>query len=288
MGTLPTLAGRWRVAIAGLAAAAALTLVLSTPGGQSAFAQFLAQFRSQRFQVITIDSHQTPKAMAQLERLGTISGSLLDRRPEVVSDVVEASRRVGFPVKLPASAALPAGVSETPRILVMPAGEYRFTFQKAKAAEYFKQIGRADINLPDKFDGATLVVSVPAAVLLQYQAQSGRPGLVIGQATELRAGVEGRVTLDELRDFLLRLPGLPPDVVQQLRAINDWRTTLPIPVPADRVAWKQVTLGGAQGVLLSDTSGLGSAALWQRDGRVYGIVGPMTAAEIQRVAQSLR
>ncbi len=285
------IAVRWRAVAAGLAAAAVLILALSTPGGQRAFAQFLAQFRSQRFQVVTIDPRQMPSGIAQLERLGTLSADVRDRQPVEVPSAAEASKQVGFAVKLPDPAALPTGVSRTPRILVTPAAEYRFTFEKAKAAEYFRQAGRPEISLPDKFDGATLIVSVPAAVLLQYQVQGGGdrdPGLLIGQAGELQARVEGKVTLDELRDFLLGLPGLPPDTVQQLRAIKDWRTTLPIPVPADRVVWKQARLAGVDGLILSDSSGLGSAALWQRDGRVYGVAGPLSSAEIQRVAESLR
>lgn len=285
------IAGRWRAVAAGLVAAAVLTLALSTPGGQRAFAQLLAQFRSQRFQVITVDPRQTPSGLMQLERLGTLSANVRDRQPVEVPSVAEASRLAGFAVKLPDLAALPASVGRTPRILVTPAAEYRFTFDKAKAAEYFRQAGRPDTGLPDRFDGATLIVSVPAAVLLQYPAQGGGdrdPGLLIGQAGELQARVEGKVTLDELRDFLLGLPGLPPDLVQQLRAIKDWRTTLPVPVPAERVVWKQARLAGVDGLLLSDSSGLGSAALWQRDGRVYGVAGALTSAEIQRVAESLR
>ena len=118
--------------------------------------------------------------------------------------------------------------------------------------------------------GATLVVGLPAAVFLQYPRSTHEVGLVVAEAGELAVGVEGNVTLDELREFLLGLPDLPPETVQQLRAIQDWRNTLPIPVPMDRIHWQQVTIAGGPGLLLADNSGLGSGAIWQRDGRVYG------------------
>ena len=130
-------------------------------------------------------------------------------------------------------------------------------------------------------------MAVPAAALLQYSGANGAQ-LLIGQARELAVGAEGPVTLEEMRDFLLGLPGLPPETVRQLRAIQDWRNTLPIPVPADAVSWQGTTVAGGQGLLLADQAGVGSAVLWQRDGRVYGVAGTPRPTEIQRVANSLR
>ena len=84
---------------------------------------------------------------------------------------------------------------------------------------------------------------------------------MVGAARELEVGVEGNVSLAELREFLLTLPDLPPETVRQLRAIEDWRTTLPIPVPVDQIAWQPVTIAGGPGLLLADDSGIGSGAL---------------------------
>src|SRR5438105_8737640 len=107
---------------------------------------------------------------------------------------------------------------------------------------------------------------------------------MVGQAGQITAGVEGNVTLDELRDFLLGLPGLPADTVSQLRAVGDWRTTLPIPVPVDKVAWQPTTVGGASALMLSDRGGLGGGVLWQRDGHIYGVAGTVGQADLLRAA----
>jgi hypothetical protein len=280
---------RRRIALGGLAAALALAALIGlTPRGQALAAQFLTQFRGERFAVVPVDPGQAAAALAQLEQLGTLRGGRAGgparAEAEEVKTIAEASQRVGFPVKQPEPAALPAGLGQAPRIRVLPAAETRFTFERDKARAYFQALGHPDVSLPDRFDGASLVVSVPPVVVLQYDG----PGLVVGQARVVTVGVEGNVTLDELRDFLLGLPGLPPETVRQLRAIQDWRNTLPIPVPVDQVAWRATTIAGGPGLVLADTSGLGSGALWQRDGRVYGVAGPFPSAEIQRVADSLR
>ncbi len=96
------------------------------------------------------------------------------------------------------------------------------------------------------------------------------------------------MTLDELRNFLLDLPGLSPETAQQLHLIDEWRTTLPLPIPADQLLWERATIAGVPGLLLNDNTGLGSAAIWQRDGHIYDIAGAATAEEIQSVAETLR
>ena len=68
------------------------------------------------------------------------------------------------------------------------------------------------------------------------------------------------------------------------RFMKAWRW--PQGVPAE--GWQRVTIADSPGLLLNDNTGLGSAAIWQRDGRIFGIAGAMKARELQRVAESLR
>ncbi|HEY0582538.1 MAG TPA: hypothetical protein VGE94_10160, partial [Chloroflexota bacterium] len=142
--------------------------------------------------------------------------------------------------------------------------------------------------LPDKYDGATLVVSIPTAAILQYGNPSSREALIVGQAGELVVDVEGgTVSLDEMHAFLLGLPGLPSGVVNQLKNMKSWNDTLPIPVPVDRVSWRPATLNKSQGLLLYDNSGVGSAAIWHANGHLYGLAGSLKATDLQRIADGL-
>jgi len=265
-----------------------LALVLvATPAGRSAASGFLAQFRSQRFAVVTFDPSQAGDLAATLRQLGVVHGDLGGVEPAPVATPAAASRLVGFPVALPDAAALPSGVDPRPRIVVSPARQLRFTLDAAKVGRYLQAHGRSGASVPAGLDGATLVANVPAAALLEYVAADGSPRLVVGQSRELTASVQGTVTLEALREFLLDLPGLPPQTVRQLRAIGDWRDTLPLPVPADRIDWRSTTIHGVQGLLLGERNGLGSAVIWQRDGRIYGVAGLLRQASVRRVAESL-
>jgi hypothetical protein len=293
----------WRLAASGLAAALALSVLISvTPEGRALAAGFLAQFRSQQVTAVEITPQtqsEIIKTMNALGNLGTIRtpsgpagrpeaaarGALADHSSTVT--LAEASQAVGFKIETPDPATLPAGLDKTPRVLVMPGSQVRFAFDKTKASTYFNSTGHPEVSLPDKFDGATLVVSIPSAALLQYGGGGARDGLIVGQAGELVVDVEGKVSLDEMRDFLLGLPGLPPTVVNQLRLIKKWNETLPIPIPVDQVNWQSTSFKGNQGLLLNDNSGVGSAAIWYASGHMYGLAGSLKATELKRIAESL-
>jgi hypothetical protein len=144
------------------------------------------------------------------------------------------------------------------------------------------------VSLPDKFNGASLSVSIPSAALLSYgSGGSSRDELIVAQAGELVVDVQGNVSLPEMRDFLLGLPGLPPTVVSQLKQIQSWNDTLPIPVPVDQVHWQPATINGSQGLLLKDNSGVGSAAVWHANHHLYGVAGTLKSDDLERVADSL-
>lgn len=294
---------RFRAAIASIAAALALTIVIGfTPQGQSAASAFLAQFRGEKIQVIPVDANTLQNADQMFQQLGNLGqvqrpsdSSVAAARRDLleVKTLAEASQKAGFTVSEPR--VLPAGLEKAPTISYLPAQEGRFTFDQARARAYFQSIGQPEVRLPARFDGATLVVNLPPAVLLHYRpagtatGSSSAAGLVVGQAGQLTVGVESPsgVTLEELREFLLGLPGIPAELKTQIRGIQDWQNTLPLPVPVDKVSWEQTRIGGVDGLLLNDNSGLGSGALFQRDGRVYGVGGSYKADEIRRVADSL-
>jgi hypothetical protein len=272
--------------------------VAFTPEGRTAAAAFLAQFRSQQVAAIEISPQSQAEILRtvnSLNNLGTVQmpsnqrggvfGRPDDGGPGLTLD--QATRAAGFPVQTPDPATLPQGVDRTPRIQAIPASEIRFTFDKAKASAYFRSTGHPEVTLPDKFNGATLVISMPAGVLLQYGGRDTHQALLIGESGEVVVDVQGNVSLDEMRDFLLGLPGLPKETSDQLRTISNWRQTLPVPVPTDKVNWKQENFKGGQGLLLNDNSGVGSAAIFQKGGHLFGVAGSMKATELKNVADSL-
>jgi hypothetical protein len=291
----------WRVAGSAVAAALVVSLVVTfSPEAQTTAAAFLAQFRSQQVTAIEV----TPQSQTEIFRtlnalgnLGTIQTPGGASRPEALArgaaqqsrtaSLEEASRAVGFNLQTPDPRVLPAGLDKTPSVQIMPSTQVRFTFNAARARAYFQSTGHPEVSVPEKFDGASLVVSIPSAALLHYGDRSSREALIVGQAGELVVDVEGKVSLAEMRDFLLGLPGLPPSVVNQLKKINNWNQTLPIPIPVDQVNWQSASFKGNQGLLLNDNSSAGSAAIWYEGGRMYGVAGSLKASDLKRVADSL-
>lgn len=278
------LPARLRVAASAAAALLTMVLIVVTPTGQSLAAQFLAQFRGERFEVVETDPSQGWQALNALGSLGQVDGTLTGLEPVRVGSVEEGSQRVGFPVREPGR--LPAGVGATPEVSVADAQQVRFTFDGARVRDYLAAQGQAGTQVPAGLDGTSLVVQVPAAVLFTYPGEGGGPGLLVGQADVLEATTEGGMSLEQLRAFLLDLPGLPSETVEQLRGIQDWERTLPLPLPAG-AGWQETTVAGAPGLTL-EQAGLGSAAVWQRDGRVYGLAGRVEAAELLQIAETLR
>jgi hypothetical protein len=286
---------RARAAAAALVAALVLTGLVATPGGRAAAAGFLGQFRSQRLQAVPLDAGQTNRVadvLAELVDSGVFTGDPHQvagyGEPQAAADLAQAGRLAGFAVPAVDPSGLPGGVDRTPRrILVSPAQEVRITFDRDQALAYLRGHGRPDARLPERFDGTRLVVRLPAVVVQQFAGRDGGPAVLVGKAGMLGVDTEGGASLEELREVVLGLPGLPATVVAQLRSIDDWRTTLPIPVPTDQVRSRPATVAGAEGLSFTDQTGRLHALLWQRGDHIWGVAGVLSADEAQHVAATL-
>jgi hypothetical protein len=294
-GRRPRLGTRARGAAAALIAAVVLTGLVATPGGRAAAASFLAQFRSQRFEVLSLDPTQATQfeeVIGELVDTGVFTGGAFGGNvygdPRTVADRDQASRMAGFAVPAVDPSVLPRGVGRTPeRIMVIPARETAITFDRDHALDYLRDNGRPDARLPERFDGTRLVVQLPAVVIQQFAGRDGGPALLVGKAGMLGLDTEGGASLEELREVVLDLPGLPEGTVAQLRAIGDWRNTLPLPVPTDEVSWRATQVEGADAISFADPSGRLHALLWQRYGYIWGVAGVVGSGEARDVANSL-
>lgn len=278
--------GRARQWATSAAAALVAVAVIATPSGRAVAGDFLGLFRSERVALISVDAPSLRDTAQTLDQLGE-AGEVSEPEPAEVADFEQATKLTGLAVTAPDPAALPEGLREQPTISVTQEQQLRFTFREDATREYLSQFDDADRALPDGYDGSTLVVNIPAAVLQEYRSSDGDSGVLVGQAGSVTAEVDGDIELETLRGFLLELPGLPESVTQQLATIDDWRTTLPIPVPIDRIGGEETTVDGAEAILVQQ-EGLGSGLLWQRDGMVNGVLGSVDETELRAVVDSLR
>src|SRR5207302_1955254 len=187
----------WRVAASGIAAGLVIALLVAfTPQGSSVALAFLSQFRSQQITAIEI----TPQTQADIYRtlnalgnLGTVQAPGVpsgQARPETAiraaeqqthsASLGEAAQTIGKAYFLtPDVSTLPPGMDKTPTVRVMPGTQIRFTFDKKKAEAYLQSSGQKQVNVPDKFDGSSLVVTIPTAVALEYGDRGSKSALVV-------------------------------------------------------------------------------------------------------------
>ncbi len=276
---------RYRVAVGGIAALLVLALIGLTPQGQVAASNFLAQFRVQKLKVVSVDPQEMSTVINELSHFGQVDASQFRSNLYPASSVAEATQRAGFAVREPK--ALPSSVSGEPRIMVKPSSTLTFTLDAARAQTYLTSVGEKDFSIPSKFDGAKLSLNMPPGVLLVY-GEGGSRTLLIGQAGAPSGDVIGNVTPQEIRDILLRLPGLSQEMVSQLMAMDDWTNTLPVPLPKGQANWHEVDLAGGKGLAVGDNTGMGGFVVWQADGIVYGVGGQFSEQVLLTVAKSLR
>jgi hypothetical protein len=271
---------------------AATGLFFASPMARALGSQLLQGFRVQRFVAVSFDPSQPTRALPELGAFGTVT-EVSHGRVRPVASLDEAASMAGLSVRLPAASVAPGD----PQLMVVEPASMSFTFDVAQAREHLAEIGETSFQVPDRFDGAVFSASIPSVVVAQYGGRPGRftPGpemfgtdtLVVLQGHSPSARVSGQVSLDDMRQLLLAMPGLPPETAAQLRAIDDWTTTMPIPVPTNIGVAHDVQVNGRPGLAIADNTGAGGVILWTQGDVVYAVGGGKTADELLRIAASL-
>src|SRR5437588_1093999 len=154
---------------------------------------------------------------------------------------------VKLPMLVPDS--LPQGISRTPNISVISAGHGTFTFSASKAHTFFVKHGYGNVNIPANLDGATFEITTTAGVVIAYGDQSNTLFMVVEVPSPV-VRATGNASLQDLQNFLLSLPGLPPQLVTELKQIDLNSGGFPLPIPSG-VETRSVTVQGTSGLLLT-------------------------------------
>jgi len=151
--------------------------------------------------------------------------------------------------------------------------------------------------MPMVFANTTLTVAIAPAVVISYGLDlaalyqggglpSGSASLVVVASRTPTVSSTG-VTVQQLENYLLSLPGIPAGVVAEIRAIGDPAKTVPVPIPVDLASASTVDVNGARGLLIGDSTQLGSVVLWQHDGVVYAVAGTLSSDQVLGIARTL-
>lgn len=278
----PPPARRWRRTIGRPVAAVAAALVVLAGAGVAAAADWLPIFHTEHVTTVpvaTTDLVQLP----DLSQYGdfTVTGQ---QSAHQVADAAAARAATGLAV--PAVRNLPAGVSGDPVYEVAGPVTATFTFSAQKAAQAAAAAGQQPPAPPPGLDGSRLRITAGPGVAVVWPRSSQLPELLVARLTAPTVESSG-VPYDTVRDYLLSLPGLPPDLAAQLRAISADATTLPLPVPANLATSSPTRVDGVAATLLTARTGTMAAVVWVKDGVVSGVAGMLPADQILAVARSL-
>lgn len=280
----------------GLAAAATVALVATLLTVSGLAETILTIFEPKQLVAVPITVTDLNSA-ASFGAYGTLTWTE-QPRPYDVPDIRTAARESGMTVLTPSN--LPAGVG-APRYGVMPKTTATFTFSAAKTTQAAAAQKRTPPPMPANIDGSKLFITGGPAVVAFYEDGtsttgatgasgaspfSGMPKLIVAQGRPPVVQSDG-VTVEQLQSYLLAQPGISPQLAAQIRAIKDPSSTLPVPIPVDMATSKKVTVQGVEGIFVGDSTGLGSAVIWQKDGIVYGVAGTLTEQQVLAVANSL-
>ena len=189
-----------------------------------------------------------------------------------VSSIAEASALTHLPFTAPAT--LPTGVGQVSAVYVQPMATATVVISR---------------NASPSVRGTSLAVSGGPAMLVQYGGQAGGASLTtLGILTMRRpVATSTGATTSQLENFLLSRPGIPADLVRQIKLLGNLTSVLPVPVPPGATS-EQVRIGAWPGVLITAESGAASAVIWEgHDGLVHVVAGLLDRKDILDVARQL-
>jgi len=273
-----------------LAAAASVAVVVTMLTLTGVAQTILTVFEPRQVATISVDPSEL-SGVPDPSQYGTLTWVREPSEWRAVADAGAAAKAAGFEPLVPA--ALPAGISGPGTFSVMDEAAATFRFDEAKAREAAARVGATAPPMPAAIAATTLTMHGGPAVMQTYgttsTASRGIPesGLMIVQARAPVVTSDG-ATVEELRDYALAQPGVPPSVAAQIRAIGDPVRTLMVPIGMDPQQARLVTVRGTQGYVIGDETGLGSGVVWLENGFVMGVVGPLAESDLISLVNGLR
>ncbi len=279
----PPRAGRWRGIVRRPSIAAFAVAVVLTGAGTAAATDWLHIFRTKKIAPVNFSTSD----LVALPDLGAYGEVVVTGAVDVtpVPDAAAAAAATGLDV--PKVTTLPRGVSGEPAYQVGRQASATFTFSAERAARSAAESGSALPPLPPGLDGSQVRLVAGPGVAAIWRQPTGVPALFVGRAEAPSAFSTG-VPFETVRDYLLSLPGLPENVAAQLRTFTADGSTLPLPVPADRMTTSSARVGDVPATVLASRDRLLAAVVWVDDGVVTVVAGSLGAGEVLSIARELQ
>lgn len=297
-----------RLAWAGLAILALLAISLAFSPIRAIASSFLGLFRIQQFTIVQVDPGDLPEQLGssvafqrifsedvQFEQLG---------ERQSVADPARASEIAGIPVRLPTE------MEGEPQLEIEPGGKASILIDLPHLKTLLKEIGREDIRLDPRLDGATVTLEVPISVAAHYgtcpsDSQAAReagfdpdePSSWEADCTTLMQLASPSISAPPGLDVagigqaFLQLLGMTPEEAARFSQTVDWTTTLVVPIPQYGVTYEEVVVDGVKAALIRQVLAESPdryVLVWVKDGLLFALSGPGDGSNAQTIANSLK
>jgi hypothetical protein len=281
---LPAAAGARRrlAALRSPVVAAVAVVALLAGASAAAAANWLQIFRTEQIAPVTI-SRADLVGLPDLSAYGTLEVTE-DVDVRVVADAAAAEKATGL--SAPRVSELPRGVTGEPAYRVGDRVSATFTFSLEKAAQAAAAEGEKLPPPPAGIDGSQFRLNAGPGLAAVWSESRGVPAMIVARAVAPTAYSSG-IPFETARNYLLSLPGLPEDVASQLRGFSGDGTTLPLPVPAEKLTSSPADVHGVPATVLRSRDGLLAGVVWVDDGVVTAVAGSLGADEVLSVARGL-
>jgi putative zinc finger protein/uncharacterized protein DUF4367 len=302
----------WRPAWGALALALIALLVGFSPARTWA-ERLLATLRVKRIAVIAFD----PESFSRAEQNDPRSYKLLQKtiadtvvvtkqpeKPQIFTDPSTASRLAGFRIRTLKDLVRPQKVQVNSEVA------FHMTLDRERLVNVLDEIGRADIQIPDAVDGATVSVHIPKTVFSMYgncesrferrprseedsnevpsDPSQGYCTLLV-QAPSPTVTVPPNLNMSDIAEAGLQLAGMGAGEAHGLCSTVDWTSTLVIPVPRNTASYRPVFVDGVEGTLIEMQKEQNRYnLLWTKNGVIYSLNGSGTMNDALALAASLR
>ncbi|HEU5002073.1 MAG TPA: hypothetical protein VFW71_04765 [Actinomycetota bacterium] len=293
--------------VLGLVAALMAGLVATGAAGN-----LIKIFQPETFAPVTFDLTSLT-SLPHLSGFGSVNSL---KAPSVTETASAATAEADSGLHLLSWGTLPPSVKGTPNYIVITQGQGSFTFNAATASGTAGQLGRTLPALPADLNGSTLTLQAGPGVVeivgsldlgsLGFGSEStsvsgtaggGRLGQLSGLLGNLPEAMVVQMkapalysdgpSVAEYERALLSLPGMPPALAAQIKALGSPSSTLPIPIPTSLAESSSVDINGSPGLLIGDSTGIASAVIWQSHGLVCAVVGALSDSAVVAIARSM-
>jgi hypothetical protein len=291
------LSRRLTPALAGAFALVVAVSLFAFPSVRASAQAMLDLFRVKKFSALPFDQARIDK-LQQLDKdhMFMVFDKTQTLRepgpPQIVASLSAASSAAGFHVASPGY--LPAGLSAD-TIRVDGAGEAKVSVSEAKLRALLDALDLNDVQVPAGIDGKEIQVRKAPVVIQQFHG-TGKLRAAVLQSNSPEIGVPAGIDVPKLAEIGLRILGLDQSEAHHIATTTDWRTTLLVPVPLNASTFRQVTVRGQQGLMITtagkDASGeerrAGTIVLWSEGDKIFATTGNLNNKDLLQMAESVQ